>query len=61
MTQDVVRRRYKEEEIRQRELLQIVIALQFSIIAASGPGAPSRRLARVRLLGARLNTAAVPR
>src|SRR2546428_6616687 len=38
MTQDVVRRRYKEEEIRQSELLQIVVALHFPVVAAAGPG-----------------------
>ena len=38
MTQDVVRPRYKEEEIRQGELLQIVVALNFPVVAASGPG-----------------------
>src|SRR5215475_1194588 len=38
MTQDVVRRRYKEEEIRQGELLQIVVALHFPVVAAAGPG-----------------------
>src|SRR3979490_428625 len=38
MTQDVVRRRYKEEEIRQGELLQIVVALHFPVVAAGGPG-----------------------
>ena len=38
MTQDVVRRRYKEEEIRQGELLQIVAALHFPVVAAGGPG-----------------------
>jgi hypothetical protein len=37
MTQDVVRRRYKEEEIWQGELLQIVVALHFSVVAASSP------------------------
>jgi hypothetical protein len=37
MTQDVVRRRYKEEEIRQGELLQIVVALHFPVVAAAGP------------------------
>jgi hypothetical protein len=34
MTQNIVRRRYKEEEIRQGELLQIVVAFQFAVIAA---------------------------
>ena len=38
MTQDVVRRRYKEEEIRQGELLQIVVALHFPVVAAGSPG-----------------------
>src|SRR5215831_6215459 len=38
MTQDVVRRRYKEEEIRQSELLQIVLALHFPVVAAASPG-----------------------
>src|ERR1700726_889441 len=38
MTQDVVRRCYKEEEIRQGELLQIVVAIHFPVVAASGPG-----------------------
>src|SRR5262245_18787717 len=38
MTQDVVRRRYKEEEIRQGELLQIVLALHFPVVAAASPG-----------------------
>src|SRR5262249_62195540 len=38
MTQNVVRRRYKEEEIWQRELLQIVASLQFPVITAGGPG-----------------------
>jgi len=38
MTQNVVRRRYKEKEIRQRTLLQIVVALQLSVVSASGPG-----------------------
>ncbi len=38
MTQDVVRRRYKEEEIRQGELLQIIVALHFPVVAAAGPG-----------------------
>ena len=38
MTQDVVRRRYKEEEIRQAERLQIIVALHFSVVAATGPG-----------------------
>src|SRR5262249_58511075 len=38
MTQDVVRRRYKEEEIRQGKLLQIVDALQFPVVAAGSPG-----------------------
>ena len=35
MTQDVVRRRYKEEEIRQGELLQIVLALHSPVVAAA--------------------------
>src|SRR4029079_15407651 len=38
MTQDVVRRSYKKKEIRQSELLQIVVALHFSVVAATGPG-----------------------
>src|SRR5262249_31656122 len=38
MTQDVVRRRYKEEEVRQGELLQIVLALHFPVVAAASPG-----------------------
>src|SRR5579871_3426302 len=38
MTQDVVCRRYEEEEIRQGELLQIVVALQLPVVAAGGPG-----------------------
>src|SRR5215472_14083069 len=38
MTQNVVRRRYKEEEIRKGELLQIIVALQFPVIAGGGPG-----------------------
>ena len=37
MTQDVVRRCYKEEKIRQGELLQIVVALHFPVVAAAGP------------------------
>src|ERR1700690_2407647 len=37
MTQDVVRGRYKEEEIRQGELLQVVVPLHFPVIAAAGP------------------------
>src|SRR5262245_59225220 len=38
MPQNVVRCRYKEEEIRQGELLQVVVGLQFPVIAAGGPG-----------------------
>src|SRR6185436_14275886 len=38
MTQDVVRGRYKEEEIRQGELLQIIVAFHFPVVGASGPG-----------------------
>ena len=38
MSQDIIRRRYKEEEIRQGELLQIVISLHFPVVAAGGPG-----------------------
>src|SRR5580704_2931972 len=38
MTQDVVRRSYKEEEIRQGELLQIIVALHLSVVAAGAPG-----------------------
>src|SRR5581483_4126459 len=38
MTQDVIRRRYKEKEIRQSELLQIVVALQFPVVGTGGPG-----------------------
>src|SRR6516162_4173375 len=38
MTQDVVRRRYKAEEIRQSELLQIVVALHVPVVAAGSPG-----------------------
>jgi hypothetical protein len=37
VTQNVVRRRYKEEEIREGEPLQIVVALQFPVIATGGP------------------------
>ena len=37
MTQDVIRRGYKEEEIRQGELLQIVNAFHLPVVAASGP------------------------
>src|SRR4051794_2151956 len=38
MTQDVVRRRYKEEEIRQGEMLQIVASLHFPVVGAALPG-----------------------
>src|SRR5215813_2086462 len=38
MTQNVVRRRYKEKEIWKGELLQIIVALQFPVVAAGGPG-----------------------
>ena len=38
MTQDVIRRRYEEEEIRQGKLLQIVVALHFPVVATTGPG-----------------------
>src|SRR5262249_59219453 len=38
MTQNVVRRRYKEEEIREGELVWIVVALQFPVVAAGSPG-----------------------
>jgi hypothetical protein len=38
MTQDVVRRRYKEEEIRQCEMLQIVVAFHLPVVAAVRPG-----------------------
>src|SRR5579862_1204231 len=38
MTQDVVCRRYKEEEIRLGKLLQIVVALHFPRVATAGPG-----------------------
>src|SRR6516162_655231 len=38
MTQDVVCRRYKEEEIRQGELLQIVVAFHFPVVTAGSPG-----------------------
>jgi hypothetical protein len=38
MPQDVVCRRYQEEEIRQGELLQMVVTLQFPVVAAGGPG-----------------------
>ena len=37
MTQDVVRGRDEEEEIRQRELLQVVVALELAVVAAGGP------------------------
>jgi hypothetical protein len=37
MTQYVVRGRYKEEEIWQRELLQIVVAFHLPVVAATGP------------------------
>src|SRR3981081_1128463 len=38
MTQDVVRRLYKEEEMRQGELLHIVVAFNFPVVAAGSPG-----------------------
>src|ERR1700716_3471244 len=38
MTQDVVHRRYKKEEFRQGELLQIVVALHFPVVGAALPG-----------------------
>jgi hypothetical protein len=38
VTQDVVRRRYKKEEIRQSELLQIIVAFHFPVVAAAFPG-----------------------
>src|SRR5436190_22578140 len=38
MTQDVVRCRYKEEEIWQGKLLQIVVAPQLPVVATASPG-----------------------
>ena len=38
MPEDVVGCRHEEEEIRQRELLQVIVALQLSLVTAGAPG-----------------------